>query len=125
MCIRDRFPTEYLVGGAGDDTLGGTGVNKHYGGAGNDTYTVDQTGDVVIELNRTGGDAGGWDTVIAKCDYTLPGYVEKLRLANDTGRAYSVSYTHLRAHETVLDLVCRLLLEKKPYTTNTEHYGRN
>ena len=28
-------------------------------------------------------------------------------------RAWSVSYTHLRAHETVLDLVCRLLLETK------------
>ena len=28
------------------------------------------------------------------------------------GRLASVSYTHLRAHETVLDLVCRLLLEK-------------
>src|SRR5665811_2610296 len=27
--------------------------------------------------------------------------------------AKTVSYTHLRAHETVLDLVCRLLLEKK------------
>ena len=27
--------------------------------------------------------------------------------------AETVSYTHLRAHETVLDLVCRLLLEKK------------
>ena len=27
--------------------------------------------------------------------------------------AKAVSYTHLRAHETVLDLVCRLLLEKK------------
>ena len=27
--------------------------------------------------------------------------------------AAPVSYTHLRAHETVLDLVCRLLLEKK------------
>mgnify|MGYP003378696726 CR=1 FL=1 len=27
-----------------------------------------------------------------------------------------VSYTHLRAHETVLDLVCRLLLEKKKRT---------
>src|SRR5665811_2395539 len=26
---------------------------------------------------------------------------------------WAVSYTHLRAHETVLDLVCRLLLEKK------------
>ena len=29
----------------------------------------------------------------------------------------AVSYTHLRAHETVLDIVCRLLLEKK----KTEH----
>jgi len=28
----------------------------------------------------------------------------------------AVSYTHLRAHETVLDLVCRLLLEKKKKT---------
>eukprot|EP00657_Telonema_sp_P-1_P003035 TRINITY_DN17132_c0_g1_i1.p1 TRINITY_DN17132_c0_g1~~TRINITY_DN17132_c0_g1_i1.p1 ORF type:complete len:159 (+),score=41.00 TRINITY_DN17132_c0_g1_i1:78-554(+) len=28
-----------------------------------------------------------------------------------------VSYTHLRAHETVLDLVCRLLLEKKKKNT--------
>ena len=25
----------------------------------------------------------------------------------------AVSYTHLRAHETVLDIVCRLLLDKK------------
>ena len=36
----------------------------------------------------------------------------------------TVSYTHLRAHETVLDLVCRLLLEKKndqyPISTTTE-----
>ena len=31
----------------------------------------------------------------------------------------SVSYTHLRAHETVLDLVCRLLLEKKKTPTHT------
>ena len=29
------------------------------------------------------------------------------------GTLTSVSYTHLRAHETVLDLVCRLLLEQK------------
>ena len=35
----------------------------------------------------------------------------------DAGVVYliPVSYTHLRAHETVLDLVCRLLLEKKKY----------
>ena len=31
----------------------------------------------------------------------------------------AVSYTHLRAHETVLDLVCRLLLEKKKSQTTT------
>ena len=30
-----------------------------------------------------------------------------------------VSYTHLRAHETVLDLVCRLLLENKKKTQQT------
>ena len=35
--------------------------------------------------------------------------------------ASTVSYTHLRAHETVLDLVCRLLLEKKKkHRTNEE-----
>ena len=32
--------------------------------------------------------------------------------------ADTVSYTHLRAHETVLDLVCRLLLEKKKYDSH-------
>eukprot|EP00657_Telonema_sp_P-1_P012690 TRINITY_DN939_c0_g3_i1.p1 TRINITY_DN939_c0_g3~~TRINITY_DN939_c0_g3_i1.p1 ORF type:complete len:287 (-),score=92.10 TRINITY_DN939_c0_g3_i1:2-862(-) len=36
-------------------------------------------------------------------------HVEK----QDKDRLEPVSYTHLRAHETVLDLVCRLLLEKK------------
>ena len=41
-------------------------------------------------------------------------------------RVLPVSYTHLRAHETVLDLVCRLLLEKKnnpqppPASPNTD-----
>src|SRR5450756_2689939 len=33
-----------------------------------------------------------------------------------------VSYTHLRAHETRHDLVCRLLLEKKK---NKEHHTQN
>ena len=33
----------------------------------------------------------------------------------------AVSYTHLRAHETVLDLVCRLLLEKKKKETSHHH----
>src|SRR5660398_190128 len=36
----------------------------------------------------------------------------------------SVSYTHLRAHETKANLVCRLLLEKKKHkkTDKNQHY---
>ena len=37
----------------------------------------------------------------------------KLRFDVRWGSELTVSYTHLRAHETVLDIVCRLLLEKK------------
>eukprot|EP00657_Telonema_sp_P-1_P011963 TRINITY_DN7872_c0_g1_i1.p1 TRINITY_DN7872_c0_g1~~TRINITY_DN7872_c0_g1_i1.p1 ORF type:complete len:103 (+),score=24.20 TRINITY_DN7872_c0_g1_i1:127-435(+) len=35
--------------------------------------------------------------------------------------AIPVSYTHLRAHETVLDLVCRLLLDKKKHNMTMSH----
>ena len=38
---------------------------------------------------------------------------ELLSAANFTEEPIAVSYTHLRTHETVLDLVCRLLLAKK------------
>ena len=41
-----------------------------------------------------------------------PAYQQLTDLAERSGLS-PVSYTHLRAHETVLDLVCRLLLEKK------------
>ena len=40
------------------------------------------------------------------------GYISDVQAEKDL-KYYAVSYTHLRAHETVLDLVCRLLLEKK------------
>ena len=46
--------------------------------------------------------------------------ISNLLVSEDT--LYTVSYTHLRAHETVLELVCRLLLEKKKQTTITNHY---
>ena len=41
-------------------------------------------------------------------------YIIDLKNGSELLKGYiAVSYTHLRAHETVLDLVCRLLLEKK------------
>ena len=46
--------------------------------------------------------------------------VEELVAMIERGELQPVSYTHLRAHETVLDLVCRLLLEKKT-STSTPH----
>ena len=45
-------------------------------------------------------------------DGSVGGIARRLRAGSGDG-VFAVSYTHLRAHETVLDLVCRLLLEKK------------
>ena len=42
--------------------------------------------------------------------------IERTAVVADQHEINPVSYTHLRAHETVLDLVCRLLLEKKKNT---------
>jgi len=41
----------------------------------------------------------------------LPSTLYRIPLHPDQRSAVTVSYTHLRAHQTVLDLVCRLLLE--------------
>ena len=38
---------------------------------------------------------------------------------------FPVSYTHIRAHETVLDLVCRLLLDKKNDHTSASNDTRH
>ena len=40
-----------------------------------------------------------------------------------SNNAVAVSYTHLRAHETREDLVCRLLLEKKKQTSSSIAMG--
>jgi len=47
----------------------------------------------------------------AGVEYSMEGDWERNNARGDTPGP--VSYTHLRAHETVLDLVCRLLLETK------------
>ena len=58
---------------------------------------------------------------VTEAHHERPGYEARDRSLADTLEAHAdlprdlepVSYTHLRAHETVLDLVCRLLLEKQ------------
>ena len=46
------------------------------------------------------------------CDNQIR-FIHRFWVTFDACCSDSVSYTHLRAHETVLDIVCRLLLEKK------------
>eukprot|EP00658_Telonema_sp_P-2_P067865 TRINITY_DN56805_c0_g1_i4.p1 TRINITY_DN56805_c0_g1~~TRINITY_DN56805_c0_g1_i4.p1 ORF type:complete len:105 (-),score=15.42 TRINITY_DN56805_c0_g1_i4:68-382(-) len=61
-----------------------------------------------------------WLPLSSSCFKTLSVFltVSKFFLESAAGLA-SVSYTHLRAHETPEHLVCRLLLEKKK-TKNEE-----
>ncbi|HRX35727.1 MAG TPA: FG-GAP-like repeat-containing protein, partial [Aestuariivirga sp.] len=66
-----------LIGTAFNDTLDGAGgADMMSGGVGNDTYYVDDAGDVVDEAA-----GGGIDTVISSIDLTLGAEVERLTLA--------------------------------------------
>ncbi|MDO9713936.1 calcium-binding protein [Paracraurococcus lichenis] len=65
-----------LSGGGGDDTLdGGLGADRMEGGPGNDTYYVDDPGDVVVELQNSGS-----DTVISTVSFILPAFFDNLQL---------------------------------------------
>ncbi|NWG32640.1 MAG: putative Ig domain-containing protein, partial [Rhodocyclaceae bacterium] len=77
-----------LYGNTGNDLLdGGSGRDKMFGGADNDTYVVDNSGDVVTEYANE-----GLDTVLSSISYTLGTNVENLTLTgtatiNATGNA--------------------------------------
>jgi len=65
-----------LTGGAGNDRLdGGLAADRMTGGTGNDTYVVDNTGDVVVEYTDE-----GTDSVQSKITYTLKSSIENLTL---------------------------------------------
>ncbi len=65
-----------IYGGSGNDTLDGAGgADTLYGGIGNDVFTVDNSGDQVVENYGE-----GIDLVYASVNYTMPVNVENLTL---------------------------------------------
>ncbi|WP_434709550.1 serine 3-dehydrogenase [Pseudomonas sp. R1-1] len=67
-----------LTGNEGSNTLNGlAGVDTMIGGDGNDTYYVDNIGDVVVETNNA---ATQYDRVFTSIDYTLGANVENVIL---------------------------------------------
>ncbi|MDZ4328792.1 MAG: cadherin-like domain-containing protein, partial [Pseudomonas sp.] len=82
-----------LTGTAGADTLAGTaGVDLLEGRAGDDSYTVNNVGDVVHEEFNE-----GVDTVTSSVDHTIRAYIENLFLTgaalNGTGNAQGNTLT--------------------------------
>ncbi|PPD55372.1 MAG: hypothetical protein CTY12_00935, partial [Methylotenera sp.] len=75
--INGTSGNDILTGGVGNDTLDGlAGADTMKGGKGNDSYFVDNTGDIVTEnLNE------GTDSVQSTITYTLTTNVENLTLA--------------------------------------------
>jgi len=82
-----------LFGNNGSNLLNGlAGADDMRGGAGNDTYIVDNIGDLVIETSA----AGGTDTVQSAVSYTIRENVENLTLtgsANINGAGNSIANT--------------------------------
>ena len=87
---------DVLIGNDLDNVLDGkAGADTMSGGAGNDTYVVDNIGDVVIELGTSLTEV---DTVIAALSYTLGTNLENLTLwgndnLNGTGNALNNTIT--------------------------------
>src|SRR5665811_199386 len=76
--------------------------------------------DLIANLTQLGAVVIAFDIVFAEPDRLNPDVAaDTIRNLDDATRNKlralpsndQISYTHLRAHETVLDLVCRLLLE--------------
>jgi Tol biopolymer transport system component len=66
----------FIYGTSADNLLEGlAGADTMFGGDGNDTYSVDNIGDVLVENSNEGN-----DSVFASANYRLPANVENLRL---------------------------------------------
>ena len=80
---------------------------------------LDMLKDVAKQVKDAGGrmEAHSLDVSDRDAVFALAQKIEKKHGGADVvlNNAGAVSYTHLRAHETKANLVCRLLLEKKNY----------
>ena len=76
-------------------------------------------------VTSSAGDGSLTFRFISDANYPATGWKGSISLSakptviSQAGTYHAVSYTHLRAHETVLDIVCRLLLATKQQ--HTEH----
>ena len=81
-----------------------------------DKWIYQLTADDIAELDAALQQIKARGLIVPKfgtADFPMPKLAAKLKGFIRSLSTGTVSYTHLRAHETVLDLVCRLLLEKK------------
>ena len=91
-----------LTGNSGVNVLdGGAGIDSMAGGAGNDTYVVDNVGDVVTEAT-----GAGTDTVQSLVTYVLGSDIENLTLTgsaaiNGTGNALNNTLTGNTGNNTL------------------------
>ena len=104
MCIRDRAHT------AAFGEVGRGGKHQRH------TLVRDIAGDArrhLILVTAT-PHSGNEEAFRSLLEFLSPSFAELPDdLSGSANEAKPVSYTHLRAHETVLDLVCRLLLANK------------
>ena len=76
-----KVGSDRLFGGGGNDILdGGAGADIMFGGSGDDTYRVDDAGDIASEETLAGVDDGGIDTVQSSITFTLGRFIERLTL---------------------------------------------
>ena len=79
----------------------------------------------VCPANSTGKILDPKEIIIGLNNRTMDKAPQVLRSKGVQDIPGAVSYTHLRAHETVLDLVCRLLLEKKTHNKQKKKRRNN